>query len=153
MLLDRRVTEVIVAEIEPAVVAWHYEGLIDCHPAADGLPVNLLEGPRVRVEVVDVRAVVAAQTAGFLDVILLDVDNGPGYLVYDDNAAVYSPTFLRACRAALAPGGSAAVWSADSSAALLDALKLLFAYVTEHALQVQLGSRLTTYHLFVARCS
>ncbi len=29
VLLDRRVTEVIVAEIEPAIVAWHYEGLID----------------------------------------------------------------------------------------------------------------------------
>ncbi len=46
--------------------------------------------------------------------------------------------------------GGLAIWSADSSAALLATLTQVFGDVVEEALQVQLGRRLTTYHLFVA---
>lgn len=150
ILLHQRVTEVVVAEIEPALVEWHRQGLIDHPSAMTRSGCKLLDDSRVRVEVADVRTVVAQSQPGRFDVILLDVDNGPGYLVYDDNAAIYGQTFLQACRAALTPGGVLAIWSADWSAELLDGLKFVFADVSELAVQVQLGSRLTTYHLVVA---
>ena len=42
-----------------------------------------------------------------VDVILLDVDNGPGYLVYDANAAVYRDEFLQQCGSRLRKRGVA----------------------------------------------
>ena len=39
------------------------------------------------------------------DAILLDVDNGPGFLVRPENAGLYAVAGLRAAVAALRPGG------------------------------------------------
>lgn len=150
VLLDRRLDAVVVAEIEPALIGWHHEGLVDCHVATDGSGVNLLGDPRVSVEAADVRAVVAAQPSGELDAVLLDVDNGPDQLVYGDNAAVYGCHFLRTCRAALTSTGVLAVWSAGPSDDLTQALRAVFADVVEQAIPVRLGNRLTTYHLYLA---
>jgi spermidine synthase len=105
---------------------------------------------RVQVEPSDVRAVVAALPAGSVDLILLDVDNGPDFLVYDDQAAVYESPFLSACRDALTPAGLVAVWSAETSTALTSALESVFGSSRELALPVTLQSRETTYHLFLA---
>ena len=47
------------------------------------------------------------------DALCLDIDNGPGWTVTDDNDSLYSPAGLAACAARLAPGGILAVWSAQ----------------------------------------
>jgi spermidine synthase len=60
---------------------------------------------------------------GLFDALCLDVDNGPGWTVTDDNASLYSPGGLAACLARLAPGGVLAVWSAQSSPIFEDALR------------------------------
>ena len=85
----------LVAEIEPAVVQWMRDGLVP----------SVLDDARVRVEVGDVRDVVLAQPSGSLDGLLLDVDNGPDFLVYNENSALYESAFLGECRQRLAPGG------------------------------------------------
>ncbi len=136
-----RVGSVVVAEIEAAVVNWHRAGLV---------PGSRLDDDRVVVQVADVREVVVALPPGTVDLLLLDVDNGPGFLVYDDNAAVYASPFHTSCREALAPGGLLAVWSADHAPALVDALDSVFGSSVEHALPVTLGTRETTYYLFLA---
>jgi spermidine synthase len=64
----------------------------------------LLADPRVEVEVGDVAEVLRSAEQEY-DVVLLDVDNGPGYLVHDDNAGLYSAPLLEAARDALRPGG------------------------------------------------
>ncbi|MGL5909049.1 MAG: hypothetical protein ACRCZP_03545, partial [Phycicoccus sp.] len=56
------------------------------------------------------------------DVLLLDVDNGPGFLVHTANAALYHPSTLAAARAALTPGGLLAVWSSHRAPDLLASL-------------------------------
>ena len=109
------VGDVVVAEIEPALVDWHASGLVP-HT------VEIMRSPAVRVVVRDVREVVAAQPAGSLDAIVLDVDNGPGFLVYGDNAPIYRPEFLARCREALADEGVLVVWSAAPASELQDAL-------------------------------
>jgi spermidine synthase len=83
--------------------------------------------------------------------VLLDVDNGPGFLVYDDNAAVYREPFLRTVAAALRPGGAVAVWSSAESPALREALTEVFGHATAIPLDVQLQSRDEQYWLYLAR--
>ena len=140
VLADSRVANVLVAEIEPELVAWHRRGLVP--PTA-----AVLKDPRVEVAVGDVRHVLAAQPPGSLDLVLLDVDNGPGYLVYDDNAAVYEAAFLQTCHAALTAGGVMAVWSAAEAPALESEMREIFHRVDELAVPVTLGKRETTYHV------
>ncbi|MFY9915048.1 MAG: hypothetical protein WAK18_10300 [Nocardioidaceae bacterium] len=141
VLASPRVESAVVAEIEGAIVEWHRAGLV---------PGSLLHDERVTVEVADIRDVVRALDLASVDLILLDVDNGPGFLVYDDNAAVYGSVFLESCRDALVPGGVLAVWSADHAPDLVEALDSVFGSSLEHALPVTLGTRHTTYHLFLA---
>jgi spermidine synthase len=137
------VGELIVSEIEPALVQWHRSGLIP-------LTQNLARSPRVRMVPRDVREVVASEPVGSLDVIVLDVDNGPGFLVYDDNAAIYQRGFLETCREALASKGILVVWSADRAPDLRAALDEVFGSVSHLAMPVTRNGRVDSYHAYVA---
>lgn len=144
VLRDPAVSDVLVVEIEAALVEWHGAGLL---PQTS----RTLGDPRVRIQVGDVVEAVGAALPGSVDVVLLDIDNGPGYLVYDANADVYRPPFLQACSRATRPGGVTAVWSSDAAPDLSAAMTDVFGAVEEVALPVRLGARETTYHLFVGR--
>jgi spermidine synthase len=60
------------------------------------------------------------------DLVLLDVDNGPGRLAAAGNARLYDPDGLRRCRDALRPGGVLAIWSPCHDAPFLAALREVF---------------------------
>ncbi len=141
VLADERVERVIVVEIEPSLVRWHYEGLV---------PGSCLDDERVRVVVGDVRDVVGQAAGPPVDVLILDVDNGPDFLVYPGNAAIYASRFLETCRRALSGRGVLAVWSADSSPGLRQVISGVFGRCEERAVPVRLGRRDTTYHLLLA---
>jgi spermidine synthase len=85
------------------------------------------------------------------DLVLLDVDNGPGFLVHDANAGLYREPFLRTVAAVLRPGGAVAVWSASESAELREALDRVFGNATPIPLDVRLQSRDEQYWLYLAR--
>lgn len=68
-----------------------------------------LDDPRARLVQDDVAEVIDRERG--LDVILLDVDNGPGWASFRANARLYAPDGLRRAREALRPGGALAVWS------------------------------------------
>jgi hypothetical protein len=68
-----------------------------------------LEDPRVTLLRKDVADVIAQERD--LDAILLDVDNGPEWASFPDNARLYDARGLAAAMRALRPGGSYAVWS------------------------------------------
>ena len=110
LLADPDVERVVVAELHGEVVEWMRDGTI---PGA-----HLLDDDRLDVVVGDVRAVVADQPEGSLDAIVLDVDNGPDFLVHEGNRHVYGSDFVATCAARLRPGGLMAVWSMADSAAL-----------------------------------
>ncbi len=78
-----------------------------------------------------------------------DVDNGPEYLVYDDNAALYDQRFLAQCADGLSFGGVVAIWSADPTEELCAALDAIFADVQCVDVPVRLGQRQSTYTLLV----
>ena len=77
-----------------------------------------------RVELVrgDVTEVVARRP-GEVDVILLDVDNGPHWASFRSNARLYSPAGLASLKRALAEGGTLAVWSGYRSDSFLGHLR------------------------------
>jgi spermidine synthase len=56
---------------------------------------------------------VLRDSAAAFDLIALDTDNGPAWLVRDDNAALYEPRGLELVRRALRPGGVAVFWSPE----------------------------------------
>ena len=133
LLASPEVTRVVVAELHPEIVGWMRDGTI---PGAD-----LLADERTYVVVGDVRDVVAAQSPASVDAIVLDVDNGPDFLVHDDNAAVYAPDFIEVCASRLRPGGSLCVWSMSDSHELCRAMAERLADVRTEAIGVRLQER------------
>lgn len=146
VLADSRVEKCAVVEIEQALVDWMRGGTVPHGP-------GLLADERVTLVVADVA--VAMQEAGpaSYDLVLLDVDNGPGYLVHEANAALYRAPFLRAARAAIRPGGALVIWSAAEEPALAAALTEVFGDAEARPYDVLLQDRDETYWLYVARVS
>ncbi len=97
-------SQVVVAELVPAVVKWNRGPLADLA----GRP---LQDKRVAVLEVDVAAILRTERRTF-DAILLDVDNGPDGLSREGNDWLYSQTGLDAAHAALTNKGVLAIWSA-----------------------------------------
>jgi spermidine synthase len=143
VLSDRRVERLVVVEVEEALVGWMRDGTVPHGP-------EYLADERLTVVVADIRQAVAEAAAGTYDLVLLDVDNGPGFLVFDQNAAVYAPDFLRHVRDVLRPGGAVAIWSAAEAPDLHDAITEVFGHAAPIPLDVRLQSRDEQYWLYLA---
>ena len=85
-----------------------------------------------------------------IDVILLDVDNGPSALVDKGNSRLYTPAGLRALMRALRPGGRAVIWSARPNAPFLDRLKTMGFQADAILTKGYSKAKGGTYTLFVA---
>jgi spermidine synthase len=115
------VREVVVCELEPAVVGWarsHLRGQVG----------HALDDPRVRLLVADLRDVLTT-VEGRFDAICLDIDNGPGWLVREANAEVYGDEGLDRLCARLRLGGRLTVWAAAADEAFEARLRRHFAQV------------------------
>jgi spermidine synthase len=143
VLDDRRVERLVVVEIEEDLVRWMRDGTVPHGPA-------YLADERLTVVVADIRQAVAEAAPESYDLALLDVDNGPGFLVYDDNAEVYGTEFLRQVHRLLRPGGAVAVWSASEAPDLQDAITEVFGHATPVPLDVRLQARDEQYWLYLA---
>jgi spermidine synthase len=143
VLADPRVERAAVVEIEQALVDWMRDGTVPHGPA-------LLADERVSVVVADVAVALEEARPATYDLVLLDVDNGPGYLVHDENAALYGAPFLRTAARALRPGGALVVWSAQESPALQRAMAEALGGCEAHPHPVQLQDREETYWLYLA---
>ncbi len=132
-LLSTDVSRVVVAELHREIVDRMRDGTI---AGAD-----LLDDPRAEVVVDDVRAVVARQAPASLDAVLLDVDNGPDFLVHDTNAAVYGSEFVATCARSLRPSGRLSIWSMADSPSVRSRLAEHFEDVVADAVDVRLQGR------------
>lgn len=142
VLEDPFVEQVTVVEIEPALVGWMRDGTIPHGP-------GLLSDDRVEVVVADVADALRAAGGTTYDLVLLDVDNGPGYLVHEENAALYEAPLLAVVREALAPGGSAVVWSAFEEPELPGEIGAVFGSCRSLPIPVDLQGRDEHYWLYV----
>ena len=98
---------VTVCEIVPEIVEWnrHHLGHLAGHPLRD---------PRVEIRVGDVMTMLNDAREDY-DVVLMDTDNGPDFLVRATNGDLYEDCGLRAVWRSLDPAGVAAFWSATIS--------------------------------------
>jgi spermidine synthase len=121
------VEQVRVVELEPLIVEWartHFGPLNS----------QALDDQRTEVVVADLARYL--ETAeGRYDAILLDVDNGPAWLVFEQNAAVYCGPALERMRDMLNPGGVLAVWAAECTPSFLEDLERTFAWADEVVVQ------------------
>jgi spermidine synthase len=98
--------EVRVVELVPELVRWNQTFLKDFAKSP-------LDDPRVEVVVGDVYDVIMAANAT-VDLLLLDVDNGPSALTQGGNGRLYSEAGARKCAGALRKEGVLGLWSASA---------------------------------------
>ena len=144
VLADPRVERCTVVELEQCLVDWMRDGTVAHGP-------EMLADGRLTVTVADVAVALREAAPASYDLVLLDVDNGPGYLVHDANEAIYREPLAVAARHALAPGGVLAVWSADEAPALQAVLATVFGSAEGVPYDVRLQDRPEKYWLYVAR--
>ena len=143
VLADHRVEQVKVVEIEEALVGWMRDGTVPHGPA-------LLADKRVHI--VNAGIVMAvAEAMSTYDMVLLDVDNGPGYLVHDGNADVYEHDFIANTKRILNPDGALVVWSANPAPELASVMEDVFGNCTEQTYDVLLQERPEQYVLYLSR--
>ena len=85
------------------------------------------------------------------DLMLLDVDNGPGYLVHETNAALYQPPFLTEARRLLRPGGVLVDLVGRPLPRARERLEQVFGNAETRPYDVRLQERDEQYWLHVAR--
>jgi spermidine synthase len=101
---DARIT---VAELVPEVIQWNRGPLA---PLAN----RPLDDARVTVANDDVANLIRSSPRSF-DAILMDVDNGPGTVLFPANRFLYTAEGVALVFKALRPGGVLGVWAADPS--------------------------------------
>jgi len=143
VLTDQRVERLAVVEVEEALVGWMRDGTVPHGPA-------FLADERLVVVTADVRQAMAEAAPATYDLVLLDVDNGPDFLVHTSNAPLYAPPALTAARSALAPGGLLVVWSSHVAPSLLAALREVAQDddVREDVVEVEREGRALRYALY-----
>lgn len=144
VLADQRVERLVVVEIEEALVRWMRDGTVPHGP-------SYLADERLTVIAADLRLAMAEATPSSYDLVLLDVDNGPGFLVYDDNAEIYQKEFLDQTRRCLRPGGALVIWSAAESPTLQSEMREVFGNAVAVPYDVALQSREEQYWTYLAR--
>lgn len=142
-LLDAGATEVDVVELAEPLLAWARKGVTDRLG-------RVARDQRVRLHHGDVVEFVHTAEAQW-DAILLDVDNGPTFLIHEHNGRVYAEGFLRACLDHLSPDGLLAVWCEAASPDLEMTLRGLALVVDVLSVPVTRQGREFSYVLYRAR--
>ncbi|MEV6376325.1 spermidine synthase [Micromonospora musae] len=123
--------EIVVVEIEATLIDWHRDSLA-------AFSEHALDDARVRIVNDDIVRWLGT-TGEVFDAICLDVDNGPEWTVFQDNAALYGDDGLELLRERLTDGGVLAAWSAAAAPAYAARLAALIGPVTTHRVEVPRG--------------
>jgi len=125
------VARVVVAEIGSKVLEWNRRYFAPFNG-------NAVDDPRVEVRVGDVLKVME-NTPGAWDLLLIDVDNGPGWLATPANARLYDVPGVRVCRDALRPGGVLAFWSPCANPQFFGVMNAVFGAAVEEVRTTELA--------------
>jgi spermidine synthase len=143
-ILAKNVELIDVVEIEQCLIDWAYQGVTPTLAA-------VASDPRVRLYAADVRLVLDGFGDGPIgpwDAIVLDVDNGPDFLIHAGNRALYTEAGLRAAYAQLADAGTLAIWCQGPTARLREVLKRIAPSVREHIVDVTRAARSFRYAIY-----
>jgi len=134
--------EVVVAELEPVVVGWFARYMRE--RASRGS-----RDARSRILVADVYDVLVSGRR--FDLVVLDTDNGPAWLVRQPNARLYDAAGVGVVRAALKPAGVAVFWSADEHLWFAERLGAEFGHVEPVAAHDVVDGRRVDCTMYVCR--
>lgn len=129
--------QIDVVELEPALVEWARDGLTP-------VLAQLASEPRVNLLIGDIRTTITDLEQTW-DAIILDVDNGPDFLIHSENASLYDPQLLSSAYARLAPGGRLAIWCQGPSPTLMRTLTAVAPTAQQHLFEVSRGPRRFSY--------
>ena len=138
-LVENGARQVHVVELARPLIEWAVQGVTEQLE-------RVAHHPRIQLHHGDIAEWLPRREESF-DAILLDVDNGPGFLIHDHNARVYTADWLRAASERLAPNGVLAIWSEDAAPELAGALAELGS-LTETVIEVDREGRRFDYRLY-----
>jgi len=141
-LLDRGALHLDVVELAEPLIAWARAGVTEQLG-------RVASDQRVTLHAGDIADWIRSQP-GPWDGILLDVDNGPSFLIHDHNERVYSAELLATFLARLAPGGVLLIWCEEPSPELLATLSRLVAEASEIIVPIKREGRRFDYALYRA---
>ena len=144
VLADSRVQRCTVVEIEEALVRWMRDGTIPHGP-------TMLADERANPVIADVSVALPEADESSYDLVLLDVDNGPSFLVHESNARIYEKDFLQEVRRILRPGGALVIWSMDAAPELQVVMAATFDETDAQPQPVRLQDRDEQYWLLIGR--
>ena len=131
---------ITVAEYEPLIVEWFATHMRERASRAE-------RDTRSRIVVADVHDLL--HSGARYDLIALDTDNGPQWLIKADNARLYEAGGLRLIAGALRPGGVVVFWSPERYEAFEAALSESFDRVIVQPATDVVDGRSVDYTMFV----
>jgi spermidine synthase len=153
-----------IVELEAPLIDWARLGKTEVlHRVASDPRVRLHAGDiadvlddRTRAEPIEMPGGLStssseANPTGPWDAILLDVDNGPDFLIHSQNSALYTGPLLAATYQQLAPGGLLAIWCQGTATSLELALRQLRDAVDVRRLGVTRAARRLEYVIYTLR--
>ncbi|MCL1906593.1 MAG: hypothetical protein FWG08_01535 [Propionibacteriaceae bacterium] len=145
-LLDQGATHIDVIELSSALIEWAEAGLT---PTLD----KVAHDSRVELHHGDAGMLLAGQPAipglfGPWDGICLDIDNGPEFLIHENNAKLYTREGITACLGHLNQGGKMAIWSQGPSKEFWLDLTSIDPESTERLIMVDRGNRRADYAIY-----
>jgi spermidine synthase len=142
-LLATDIDHLDVVEIEKCLLDWAYAGLTPTLAA-------VARHPKAELHAADIAMVLAGRRdpRGPWNAIVLDVDNGPDFLIHEANSELYSQPNLAAAYAQLAPGGTLAIWCQGPASALLATLRQISATTRPHVFRRVRQGRQLTYVIY-----
>jgi spermidine synthase len=141
---SKDVARIDVVEIEQCLIDWAYQGLTATLAAVSS-------DPRVRFHAADIRHVLDRMSSGPdgpWDAIVLDVDNGPDFLIHPENCSLYTEAGLRSVYGRLTPAGTLAIWCQSVAPGLRAALERIAPTAREHIVEVSRGERSFQYAIY-----
>jgi spermidine synthase len=133
-----------VVEIEHCLIDWAYQGLTATLAAAAA-------DPRIRLHAADIRLVLYGSCEGLYgpwDAIVLDVDNGPDFLIHDQNSTLYTEACLLAAYHLLTEAGTLAIWCQRPVPRVRAVLEQIAPSAREHVVEVRRGQRTFGYAIY-----
>jgi spermidine synthase len=142
-LLAADVENLDVVEIEECLVGWAYAGLTPTLASVAG-------DPRAALHAADLTSVLGGRLGpkGPWNAIVLDVDNGPDFLIHGTNSAIYTQPSLVAAYAQLAIGGTLAIWCQGPAPGLLATLRQISASAMPHTYRRVRQGRQLSYVIY-----
>ncbi len=140
----QQIDEIDVVEIEQCLIDWAHQGVTTRLAA-------VASDPRIRLHTGDVRLVLQGRRdalVGPWDAIVLDVDNGPDFLIHGQNRTLYTEGVLRAAYAQLTAGGTLAIWCQSAAPLLRAVLARIAPSTQEHVIEVSRGERRFRYVIY-----